>query len=306
MRVTAILLAILVAACGDDGSLQPGRSVRLHLGVAGLPEEASAEYRIFVRDSVTIAHGLVANGEIDTVRVSSNAALKVQWRDALIPIADAPYTFRPGEGEVLIDESERDTTLELSASYTLASGGFILSTPGLPVQAPWIVRSLDGNEVASGWLLPGETLRRGDLLPGLARLELDTVEVEAAGRIFHYYAPPHTLLPLNVTTSLDLPVIEAPYTVVTVVVRVSQTGLPPGSRAPWVLSTSSGSIGIPFSSPSDSAVTFDRFPPGSYIAEWSDVTVDGVTYRPEPATLSATLEPRVEAYDFTTVYAAAP
>ena len=132
MRVTVMLLAVLVGACGEDGSLQPGRSVRLQLTAAGLPDDASAEYRIFVQDTVSIAHGLVANGDTDTVRVSSNAALKVLWQDALNSIGDAPYTFRPGEGEVLIDESEADTTVDLSASYALASGGFILNTPGLP------------------------------------------------------------------------------------------------------------------------------------------------------------------------------
>lgn len=136
-----MLLAVLVGACGEDGSLQPGRSVRLQLTAAGLPDDASAEYRIFVQDTVSIAHGLVANGDTDTVRVSSNAALKVLWQDALISIGDAPYTFRPGEGEVLIDESEADTTVDLSASYALASGGFIPQHAG-----PADTGSLGGEE----------------------------------------------------------------------------------------------------------------------------------------------------------------
>jgi hypothetical protein len=137
-------------------------------------------------------------------------------------------------------------------------------------------------------------------------LELDTVQVEAEDRVFHYYAPPHTLLPLNVTTSLDLPVIEAPYTVASVFVRVSLTGLPAGPSVSWTLSTTSGSIGTAGNSPTDSAVTLDRFPPGTYIAEWSEVTIDGVTYRPAPATQTVTLAPRVEPYDFSAVYSAAP
>jgi hypothetical protein len=62
MRVNPLYLLILAAldaGCEDD-LLETERSLRVALQAVGLPEGVSAEYRIFVDDTVGIAHGEVA------------------------------------------------------------------------------------------------------------------------------------------------------------------------------------------------------------------------------------------------------
>ena len=120
-----------------------------------LPDGAAAEYRVFVHDSIPVAHGRVTNLETDTVRVSSSLALKVQWQDALLPVGNAEYIFAPAEREQFIDESAADTTATLAASYALASGGFILSVPGLPMPARWLVWNMEDS------VLAGDSCNRG-------------------------------------------------------------------------------------------------------------------------------------------------
>jgi hypothetical protein len=163
----------------------------------------------------------------------------------------------------------------------------------------------DGALLTNDFVTGSGVVRRGDLLPGPARLELDTFRVELAG-IEHYYTPPQRDTPLNLTASLDLIPVHAPYAIASVVMRVSPSGLPPGTFAFWSISSSSGAIGF-----SDGAVTgsvriFDLLPPDDYTIEWQEVTVDGITYRADPAMESATLAPRVEPYEFVALYTAVP
>ena len=46
--------------------------------------------------------------------------------------------------------------------------------------------------------------------------------------------------------------------------------------------------------------------PGDYTLEWAEVTVDGVTYLPDPASLPVTLDPRIEPYQLEVLYSATP
>jgi hypothetical protein len=307
MRTTAFLLGLLATGCGDEQSFGPGRSVRLQLGVAGLPDGGSAEYRIFVQDTVAIAHGRVANSESDTVRISSSAALRVRWQDALLPVGEADYIFAPGEREVLIDESSRDTSAAVAGWYTLASGGFILTTPGVPLQmsAYWWARNADDIVVAGGPLRAGEVVRRGDLPPGSTRLQLDTILVELGG-LFHEYAPPQHFIPLSISASLDLIPVNAPFSLVSAAVRVRPTGLPADTRAPWGLTTLAGDYSVGGQALTDSVHSVSPIPPGDYNMTWGDVTVAGVTYRPNPASQPATLEPSLVPYEFAVLYTAVP
>jgi hypothetical protein len=306
MRVIVALLGLLAIGCGGE-SFGPGRSVRLQLEVSGLPEGGSAEYQVFVQDSVGIAHGLVANGETDTVRISSESALRVRWQDALLPVGDASYIFRPGQPEVLIPESARDTTVALANWYALASGGFILNAPGVPVQpwAFWQAWNQDDSVVAGGFLRAGEVVRRGDLPPGSTRLQLDTIQVELDG-VLHAYAPPQQFVPLTISTSLDLIPVDAPYALVSAAVRVRPSGLPAGTLAPWGMTTVAGDFSVGGQAEADTFQTAGLLRPGSYNLEWGDVTVDGVTYRPNPATQPATLEASLVPYEFATLYTAVP
>jgi hypothetical protein len=306
MRAIAILLGLLAIGCGEE-SIGPNRSVELHLQVAGLPDGAAAEYGVFVQDSVPIAHGRVANNETDTVRISSSAALRVQWQDALVPIEEAPYIFGPSQREVLVDESNTDTTVALAASYALTSGGFILTTPGVPLQpfAYWQARNEHDSVVAVGLLRPGEVVRRGDLPPGNTRLQLDTILVELGG-LLHDYAPPRRSVPLIISASLDLIPVNAPYSLVSVAVRLSPSGLPAGTHAPWTMSSSAGNPGFSSSTPTDTVWTLERMAPATYTVQWGEVIVDGFTYRPEPTTKSVTLTPSLEPYEFAAVYATTP
>jgi len=307
MRAITVLLALLATACGDDRLFDPGRSVRLAFGVTGLPDGASAEYRVFVQDTVAIAHGRIANSESDTVRISSTAALRVRWQDALVPVGEADYIFGPGQREVLLDESDTDTTVAVAGSYALASGGFILNAPGVPLQASarWYAWNEDDSLVAVGPLRAGEVVRRGDLPPGNARLELDTVRVELNG-LGHYYAAPQQVFPLSINASLDLIPVEAPYALASVVVRVSPSGLPAGTYAPWGMNSVAGEFGAGGRALTDDFQLAEGIRPGSYTFEWGEVTVDGVTYRPDPASQPATLVPSLEPYEFEAVYAPAP
>jgi hypothetical protein len=307
MRAVAVPLALLAAGCGGERSFGPGRSVRLQFEVAGLPDGGSAEYRVFVGDTVAVAHGMVANGETDTVRISSTAALRVRWQDALVPVGQADYVFAPGRREVLIEEADRDTTVSVAGAYTLGSGGFILTAPGIPAHgsASWGVWSEDVNLVASGPLRSGEVVRRGDLPPGSMRLQLDTALVELDG-VFHAYTPPELNVPLSISASLDLIPIDATYALASAVVRMSVSGLPAGTYAPWGLNTLAGDYGVGGSVLTDTTQTVDRVRPASYNVEWGEVTIDGVTYRPDPAIQPATLDPRIEPYEFAALYAAVP
>ena len=307
MRAITVLLALLATACGDDRLFDPGRSVRLAFGVTGLPDGASAEYRVFVQDTVAIAHGRIANSESDTVRISSTAALRVRWQDALVPVGEADYIFGPGQREVLLDESDTDTTVAVAGSYALASGGFILTAPGIPLQATssWLVWSEEDSLLANGPLRPGEVVRRGDLPPGSARLQLDTALAEIDG-VRHAYVPPQHDVPLSISSSLDLVAIDAPYALASGVVRLSPSGLPAGTRAPWGLNSIAGDYGVGGSTLTGTVQLEDLIRPGSYTVEWGEVTVDGVTYRPDPASSPATLDPRLEPYEFAALYAPAP
>jgi hypothetical protein len=307
LRAIAVLLSLLTIGCGDEPPFSPARSVRLQFEVTGLPDGGSAEYRIFVQDTVPIAHGRVGNSESDTVRISSSAALRVRWQDARVRVGEADYIFGPAQREVLVDESETDTTMVMGGSYALASGGFILNAPGVPVQtwAYWQAWNEDDSVVAGGPLRAGEVVRRGDLPPGHTRLQLDTIQVELDG-LFHDYAPPQRLVPLSISASLDLISVNAPYSLVSVAVRVSPSGLPPGTHAPWAISSSSENFGFSSSTLTDTVWTLDRIAPDTYTVEWGEVIVDGLTYRPDPATDSATLTPSLEPYEFPALYAAVP
>ncbi|MGZ8398935.1 MAG: hypothetical protein ACXWWN_07855 [Gemmatimonadales bacterium] len=307
MRSVAVLVAVLAAGCGGERPFDPGRSVRLELQVAGLPDGSSAEYRVFVQDTVAIAHGMVANGETDTVLISSSAALRVHWQDALLPVGEASYIFRPGEREVLVEESDSDTTVALATWYALASGGFILNAPGVPVQpwAEWRAWNQDDSVVAAGPLRAGEVVRRGDLPPGSTRLKLDTIQVELDG-VLHAYAPPQQFVPLSITASLALIPVDAPYALVSAAVRVRASGLPAGTLAPWGMTTVAGDFSAGGQAEADTFQTAGLLRAGSYNLEWGEVTVEGVAYRPNPATQPATLEPSLVPYEFETVYAAVP
>ena len=305
MRVPPVLLGLLAIACADE-SLGPRRSVRLQLEVAGLPDGAATEYRVFVHDSIPIAHGQVANLETDTVRVSSSLALKVQWQDALLPVGNAEYIFSPAQREQFLDESSADTNATLAASYALASGGFILSVPGLPMPARWLVWNMEDSVLAGDILQPGEVVRRGDLPPGLLRLQLDTLLVEIKRAYYHEYAPPHHEVLLNVSAGLDLIPVDAPYELISLVVRMSASGLPAGTSAPWRLTSASGSIGTGGMVSAGTVFIMDRLRPDTYTAEWDEVIVGGTTYRPNLASQTATLEPRLEPYELSAVYSAAP
>jgi hypothetical protein len=305
MRVVPVLLGLFAVACADE-SLGPRRSVRLQLEVAGLPDGASAEYRVFVHDSTPIAHGRVANLETDTVRVSSSLGLKVRWQDALLPVGDAEYIFAPSAREQFIEESAADTTATLATSYALVSGGFILSVPGLPMPARWLVWNMEDSVLAGDILQPGEVVRRGDLPPGLLRLQLDTVLVETEGLYYHEFAPPQHEVLLNVSASLDLIAIEAPYAPASAIVHVGASGLPAGTSARWRMYSMSGSFGTEGTVLTGTAATVDRLRQGTYSIEWDEVTVDGITYRPNPTSQTATLESRLEPYEFSAVYSAAP
>lgn len=307
MRSIAGPLALLVAACGGDQPFDPGRSVEIAFQVSGLPGDGSAEYRVFVRDTVPVAHGSVTNGATDTVRISSSAALRIRWQDALVPVGEADYVYAPGDREVLISESERDTAVSLAGSYSLVSGGFVLTTPGIPLDATpaWLVWIHGDSLLSFGALRAGEAVRRGNVPPGPARLELDSALVELNG-LRHVYAPPLPEIPLNVSASLDLIPVDAPYALVSAVVRVSPTGLPAGTHAPWGMTTLAGDYSVGGQGLTDSVQTVDQVPPGSYTMTWGDVTVDGVTYQPTPASEPAMLTPSLVPYEFAAIYAVVP
>jgi hypothetical protein len=300
-----VLLVALAAGCGDD-PLQPERSLSIELRAAGLPDGASAEYRIFVEDSVAIAHGLVANGETDTVRVGSSDAVKVRWQDARATVDQADYIFAPAEPETVIDQSDRDTSVALLGSYSLMSGGFVLTTTGIPVQSLAFWRAWSGDAVvADGLLAPGAVLRRGDLPPGTDRLQLDTVLIVADG-MHHAYASPQHEIPLSVIASLDLMEIDAPYALASVVLRMMPSGLPAAAVAPWALYVAGGGYSIGGGAETATAPLFELIPAGEYTLEWGEVTVDGLTYLPDPASLPVTLDPRIEPYEFAVAYHSAP
>ena len=83
-------------------------------------------------------------------------------------------------------------------------------------------------------------------------------------------------------------------------------GCRPVTSARWRMYSSSGSFGTEGTVLTGTAVTLDRLRPGTYSVEWDEVTVDGITYLPDPASQTANLEPRVEPYEFSAVYSAAP
>lgn len=305
--LAGVLLAVLAAGCGGEQALQPERSLRLALQPDGLPGGASAEYRIFVQDTVPIAHGELANSETDTVRISSSTQVKVRWQDATATVEDVGYIFSPAEREAVVEEGDGDTTVAVPASYALASGGFALSTPGFPLEATasWWAYSAVDSLLATGSIHAGDAIRRGDLPPGSARLQLDTAFAELDG-VRHAYTPPQHDIPLSVIASLDLVAIDAPYALTSVVVRMRPSGLPAGTGAPWGITTISGSYSVGALTTTGTVQTVDLIPPGSYTVDWGEVTVDGVTYLPDPASRPVTLEPRIEPYEFEAVYAAAP
>ena len=307
MRPAAGFLGLLAAGCGDARPFDPGRAIQIQFQVSGLPSNAAAGYRVFVQDTVPVAHGQVANTETDTVRISSSAGVRARWQDALVPVGQTDYNFAPGEREVLINESNTDTSLTVAGSYSLDSGGFILDAPGVPVQewAFWQAWNEDDSVVAAGPLKAGEVVRRGDLPPGSTRLQLDTIQVELEG-LLHAYAPPQQFVLLSITASLDLIPVDAPYALVTAAVRVRPSGLPAGTFAPWGITTVAGDFSAGGQAEANTFQTASLLRPGSYNLEWGDVTVDGVTYRANPATQPATLEASLVPYEFGTRYTAVP
>ena len=46
--------------------------------------------------------------------------------------------------------------------------------------------------------------------------------------------------------------------------------------------------------------------PGDHTLDWGEVTVEGVTYLPDPASIPVMLEPRIEPYVFEVVYQPQP
>lgn len=309
MRSSASQLAgllLLLSGCSDDQPFQPERSVRVELEALGLPEGAAAEYRILVEDTVAIAHGAVANGETDTVRISSSAPLDIRWQDARATVGDVDYVFAPAQREAGIEGSAADTTVVVLGSYALASGGFALTTPGLPVPTTALWRVWIGNDslLAYGDLVAGAAIRRGDLPPGSVRLELDTAYVELGG-VRHAYNPPLLEIPLSVSASLELLPVEAPYNLASVVLRVSASGLPAGTPAPWGFTTITSDYSVGGSTLAGTVQTVDLIPPGSYTAEWGEVIVDGVRYLANPSA-PMTLQPRTEPYQIEGMYAPAP
>jgi hypothetical protein len=292
--------------CGGE-SFESERALHIALEVGGLPEDASAGYAIFLADTVAIAHGAVGSDESDTVRVRTSAAVTVRWQDARATITDAEYVFHAAEPETVIGESHADTTAIIHASYSLASGGFALATPGIPAGATgfWSVRSDDLNEIAGGQLSSGQAIRRGDLPPGSARLQLDTAFLELDG-VRHAYTPPQLDFPLSVTVSFDLTGIDAPYLLASVAIRTSASGLPAGSYAAFDLNATDGSYGVSSGASADSALTLDLIPPGSYTMHWNEVTANGTTYLPDPESQPATLTPNLEPYDFAVTYTPVP
>jgi hypothetical protein len=58
--------------------------------------------------------------------------------------------------------------------------------------------------------------------------------------------------------------------------------------------------------PADTVRTGDRLRAGSYTVEWGEVVLDGVTYRPDPASTLVTLEPSLEPYKFENLYSPIP
>ncbi|HEY7637260.1 MAG TPA: hypothetical protein VH763_17035 [Gemmatimonadales bacterium] len=299
------LLPLLMAAgCGSGQPFNPERSLRLALEASGLPDAASAEYRIFLQDSIGIAHGDVTHGETDTVRISSSDRLKVQWQDAPATISDANYVFAPSQRESLIEAGDEDTTVSAIGEYALASGGFVLTTPGIPAEATGFWRAVgeDSSVLAVGALKAGVPVRRGDLPPGTLRLQLDTAVIELDG-VRHGYAPAKQEIPLNITATVDLIPIDAPYALSTAVLQLNPSGLPPGAGAPWGLNIDNGTSYGGFAA-ADSATTLDLVAPGNYTLEWGEITVDGVTYLPDPAIQQVTLTPQIEAFEFGVTYTA--
>jgi hypothetical protein len=134
-------------------------------------------------------------------------------------------------------------------------------------------------------------------------LQLDTVLVISDG-LHHAYAPAQHEIPLSVTASLDLMEIDAPYSLVSVALRIMPSGLPAGTFAPWGLNVAGGGYSVGGSAETATAQLSELIPPGEYTLEWGEVTVDGVTYSPDPATMTVTLDPRIEPYDFEVVYSA--
>jgi len=309
MRATGSVLLVLAAiGCSGDQSFEPERSVLVELQAEGLPEGAPAEYRILVQDTVPIAHGQVANGETDTVRVSSSSALKIRWQDARPELAGTEYVFAPAQGEVVIDAGREDTATSSLASYSLASGGFALTTPGIPAAAiaSWLVWLGADSVLAYGRLDSEGVLRRGDLPPGSVRLQLDTAYLELDG-VHHVYAPAQREFPLNVTADLDLLEIDAPYSLVSAAVRLTVAGLPAGTLVPWGMTLSASDYySVGGYAEAGTVQTLELIRPGGYTVVWEEVTVDGVRYLPNPATHSITLEPGIEPYELEGHYSAAP
>jgi hypothetical protein len=304
--VRTILLAVLAGGCGNDRPLGPRPSMILELESTGLPDGSAAEYRIFIQDTVAIAHGEVASRETDTVRVGSSDPVTVRWLDTRVPIAEVEYVFGPAEPQTIVEAPDGDTTVALLASYALASGGFVLTTPGIPAEATASWRAWSGDSVtASGPLSSSVAVRRGDLRAAFARLQLDTAYIERDG-VPYGYAPPQSNIPLIVPASLELIAVDAPYALATSAARLSPSGLPPGTVAICRITAVSGRHGVIGWTLTGTVQTVGLIQPGSYVVTWDEATVDGVTYRPDPASIPATLEPRIEPYEFGVVYTAEP
>ena len=305
-RYAGWVLAALTIGCGDD-PFEPERSVRLALEVQGLPAGAAAEYRVFVDDTIAVAHGELAGGEIDTVRISSSAPLKLQWQNALARVGEADFVFAAAQPDVRMDQGNRDTTVTLVGSYALASGGVILNGSGVPVHSParWFVWGRDDSLLAYGNLRSDEVVRRGDIPPGSVRVQLDTIIVELDG-LRHAYAPAQHEIPLNVAASLGLTTINALYALASAILDMRPTGLPPGALAPWGLNNAAGSYSLGGLAWTDSLNIVEFVEPTSYSLEWGEVTVDGTTYAPELASQPVILDPRIEPYVFEMVYQAQP
>ena len=72
------------------------------------------------------------------------------------------------------------------------------------------------------------------------------------------------------------------------------------------LNTSDGGTSYGGSVFADSLQTVELVEPGDHTLDWGEVTVEGVTYLPDPASIPVMLEPRIEPYVFEVVYQPQP
>ncbi|HZI99537.1 MAG TPA: hypothetical protein VFD22_02660, partial [Gemmatimonadaceae bacterium] len=253
----SLCAVLFIGAC--DRSTGP-RTGSIALTVSGLPNDVPAAVSITGPDGVKFSattSQTFPDLEPGSYLVSASNA------------SSARSTFAPSSVTNLVEVVAGGTPAQASVSYAVITGIAAISITGLPAGlAPTVTLLNSVAGITRTITGPGEI---GNLPPGPYFISASSVE---AVEVYAGFVSPSSILLQASTTAVPIAVT---YSTITGSIRLTSTGLPPGTPATWDIT---GPGGFFRTASSTSEVVMTKLEPGQYTIAARSVEAGGENYGP--------------------------